>query len=98
MKNTLSLSSPNIKALDALVSLGICSKLDNQNEVGDVEYEFEIQADNFFSLEELRNLKEQFQADELRIAYYCHEGRTNDVRLSIDLYFKPTLQHKESVS
>jgi len=97
MSNTLSLS-PNIKALNALVSLGFCSKLDDQNEVGDTEYAFEIQFDNFFSLEELINLKEQFQADELRIGYYCHEGKIKDVRLSIDLYFKPTLQDKERVS
>lgn len=90
-------SRPNIKALDALVSLGICSKSENQMDAGDIEYSFEIQSDNFIDLTELQNLKEQFQADELKIAYYCDEGISKDVRLAIDLYFKPTLPIKEKV-
>jgi len=97
MSNTL-LLSPNIKALNALVSLGICSLSEDQLEIGDKEYSFEIQPDNVIDLTELQNLKEQFQADELKIGYYCHDGQTDDVRLAIDLYFKSTLQDKENVS
>lgn len=96
MSNILSVS-PNIKALDALVSLGICTLTEDGLEAGDKEYAFEIQSDNFIDLEELKNLKEQFQADELKIAYYCYDGNGDDVRLSIDLYFKPTLQQSDEV-
>jgi hypothetical protein len=78
---------PHIKALDALVSLGICSKTENLMEDNDCEYSFKIEIENFFSLLELQAFQKQFLADELKIGYYYDTYEEKDC-LAVELYFR----------
>jgi len=85
--NSLETYLPHIKALDALVSLGICSKSEDLLEAGDAEYRFKIEVDNYFTLPELERLQKQFLADELKMSYYYDSDEEKDI-LAVDLYFK----------